>query len=97
MAKKKIKTDQSKALYERAIKVLPEGVSSGARGPLNYQPFPPYMREAKGGHIIDVDGNEYVDWQLSYGNLPLGHAHPKIVEIIREKLPAAATSPPRSK
>jgi len=79
-------TTQSKSLYERAIKVLPEGVSSGARGPLNYKPFPPYMREARGAHIWDVDGNEYVDWQLSYGNLPLGHAHPKIVEIVREKI-----------
>ncbi len=86
MTKKKLKTDKSKKLYERAIKVLPEGVSSGARGPLNYKPFPPYMCEAKGSHIWDVDGNEYVDWQLSYGNLPLGHAHPKVVEVIREKI-----------
>jgi glutamate-1-semialdehyde 2,1-aminomutase len=79
-------TSKSKQLYERAIKVLPEGVSSGARGPLNYKPFPPYMTEGKGSHIWDVDGNEYVDWQLSYGNLPLGHAHPKIVDIVREKI-----------
>ena len=79
-------TEQSKSLYERAIKVLPEGVSSGARGPLNYKPFPPYMREAKGSHVWDVDGNEYIDWQLSYGNLPLGHAHPAIVEVVREQM-----------
>jgi glutamate-1-semialdehyde 2,1-aminomutase len=82
----KLDNSKSKALYERAVKVLPEGVSSGARGPLNYKPFPPYMREAKGSKIWDVDGNEYIDWQLSYGNLPLGHAHPKIVEIVKEKI-----------
>ena len=79
-------TEHSKSLYERAVKVLPEGVSSGSRGPLNYKPFPPYMREAKGGHIWDVDGNEYVDWQMSFGNLPLGHAHPAIVEVVREQV-----------
>jgi glutamate-1-semialdehyde 2,1-aminomutase len=79
-------TSKSKDLYERAVKVLPEGVSSGARGPLNYKPFPPYMREAKGSHVWDVDGNEYIDWQLSYGNLPLGHAHPKIIEIVQDKI-----------
>ncbi|MGB8414932.1 aspartate aminotransferase family protein [Paraburkholderia sp.] len=81
-----MQTTESKKFYERAIKVLPEGVSSGARGPLNYKPFPPYMREAKGSHIWDVDGNEYIDWQLSYGNLPLGHAHPKVVEVIKNKI-----------
>ncbi len=79
-----MKTDKSRALFERAIKVLPEGVSSGARGPLNYKPFPPYMRDGKGGHITDVDGNEYVDWQLSYGNLPLGHAHPRVIEVVNQ-------------
>ncbi len=79
-------TERSKSLYERAVKVLPEGVSSGSRGPLNYKPFPPYMREAKGGHIWDVDGNEYVDWQQSFGNLPLGHAHPAIVQVVCDQV-----------
>jgi glutamate-1-semialdehyde 2,1-aminomutase len=86
MRKQAMKMTKSKELYERAIKVLPEGVSSGSRGPLNYKPFPPYMCEGKGSHVWDVDGNEYIDWQLSFGNLPLGHAHPKIVEIVREKV-----------
>ena len=53
-------TNKSKEFYERAVKVLPEGVSSGARGPLNYKPFPPYMTKAKGSHVWDVDGNEYM-------------------------------------
>ncbi len=79
-----MQTQNSKNLFDRAMKVLVEGVSSGSRGPLNYKPFPPYMREAKGARIWDVDGNEYIDWQLSFGCLPLGHAHPKIVEVVQE-------------
>ena len=76
----------SKQYFERANKVLVEGVSSGSRGPLNYKPFPAYMQRARGSHIWDVDGKEYIDWQLCFGNLPLGHSHPKVVEILQQEL-----------
>ena len=82
----KMKHDQSKKLFERAMNVLVEGCSSASRGPMNYKPFPPYVREGRGSRVWDVDGNEYIDWQLSFGCLPLGHAHPKIVDIVREKV-----------
>ena len=75
---------QSEKLYQRASAVLVEGVSSGGRGPLNYNPFPPYIREGKGSRLWDVDGNEYIDWQMAFGCLPMGHAHPKIVEAIQQ-------------
>lgn len=81
-----MKHDQSKQLFERAMEVLVEGCSSASRGPMNYKPFPPYFREGRGSRVWDVDGNEYIDWQLSFGCLPLGHAHPKIVDIVREKV-----------
>ena len=77
---------KSEQYFNRAMKVLVEGCSSASRGPMNYKPFPPYMREGKGARIWDVDDNEFIDWQLSFGCLPLGHAHPKIVEIIKEKV-----------
>ena len=77
---------ESEKFFQRAMKVLVEGCSSASRGPMNYKPYPPYMREGKGARIWDVDGNEFIDWQLSFGCLPLGHAHPKIVEIIQEKV-----------
>src|ERR1700694_4470660 len=75
-------------LYQRAVNVLVEGVSSASRGPPNYAPYPPYMRRGEGSRLFDVDGNEYIDWMMSFGALPLGHAHPRIVEAITE---AAAT------
>ena len=77
---------KSEQYFNRAMKVLVEGCSSASRGPMNYKPFPPYMRKGKGARIWDVDDNEFIDWQLSFGCLPLGHAHPKIVEIIQEKV-----------
>ena len=81
-----MKMTESEKFFQRAMKVLVEGCSSASRGPMNYKPHPPYMREGKGARIWDVDGNEFIDWQLSFGCLPLGHAHPKIVEIVQEKV-----------
>lgn len=46
------------------------------------------MERARGSRIYDVDGNEYIDWMMAFGALPLGHAHPEVVEAITE---AAAT------
>jgi glutamate-1-semialdehyde 2,1-aminomutase len=46
------------------------------------------MERGHGSHIFDVDGNEYVDWMMAFGALPLGHAHPEVIEAIAE----AATS-----
>lgn len=81
-----MKTENSKQLFDRAMQVLVEGCSSASRGPMNYKPYPAYMREGKGTRIWDVDGNEFIDWQLSFGCLPLGHAHPKIVDIVQKKV-----------
>ena len=78
--------EESGKLYDRAMQVLVEGCSSASRGAMNYKPYPPYIRDGKGARLWDVDGNEYIDWQLSFGCLPLGHAHPKIVEVVQEKV-----------
>jgi len=67
---------------------LVEGVSSPSRGPANYGEYPLFIARGEGAYIYDVDGNRYVDWMMAYGALPLGHAHPRVVEAIEE---AAAT------
>jgi glutamate-1-semialdehyde 2,1-aminomutase len=81
-------TDKSKALFERARRVLIEGGSSPSRGPANYGSYPLFMERGEGSRIFDVDGNSYVDWMMAYGALPLGHAHPQVVAAISQ---AAAT------
>ena len=78
-----LKTEKSKELYERANKLSPLGVHSGARV---FTPYPIFMERANGSKIYDVDGNEYIDYQMSYGPNILGHGHPKVVEAIKNQL-----------
>jgi glutamate-1-semialdehyde 2,1-aminomutase len=77
-------TEKSKQIYERTLSVLIEASSSSSRGPANFGKHPIFMERARGSRIYDVDGNEYIDWMMAFGALPLGHAHPEIVEAITE-------------
>ncbi|HEY3972965.1 MAG TPA: aspartate aminotransferase family protein [Candidatus Sulfotelmatobacter sp.] len=81
-------TEKSRQLYDRTVGVLIEASSSSSRGPANFGKYPIFMQRGRGSRIFDVDGNEYVDWMMAFGALPLGHAHPEVVEAITE----AATS-----
>jgi glutamate-1-semialdehyde 2,1-aminomutase len=82
-------TTRSKTLFfGRALDVMVEGGSSPSRGPANYGAYPLFIERGQGSRIWDVDGNSYVDWMMAYGALPLGHAHPRVVEAVSE---AAAT------
>lgn len=72
----------SNALFGRALRVLVEGGSSPSRGPANYGDYPLFIERGEGSHVYDVDGNRYVDWMMAYGALPLGHAHPRVVEAV---------------
>jgi glutamate-1-semialdehyde 2,1-aminomutase len=80
--------EKSRQIYERTLGVLIEGSSSSSRGPANFGKYPIFMDRAAGSRIYDVDGNEYIDWMMAFGALPLGHAHPEVVEAIMQ----AATS-----
>ena len=74
------RTAGSKALYERAVKSLPNGVSS------NFQtgdPYPIYLERGKGSSVWDVDSTEYKDFHGGFGVNVVGHAHPRIVEALR--------------
>jgi glutamate-1-semialdehyde 2,1-aminomutase len=77
-----LRTEKSRQLYERTLGVLIEASSSSSRGPANFGAYPIFMERAKGSRIYDVDGNEYIDWMMAFGALPLGHAHPEVVEAI---------------
>ena len=63
---------------------LVEGGSSPSRGPANYDDYPLFIERGAGAHVWDADGNKYLDWMMAYGALPLGHAHPKVVEAIAD-------------
>jgi glutamate-1-semialdehyde 2,1-aminomutase len=83
-------TTKSRSLYERSTGVLIEGSSSSSRGPVNYGAYPIFMQRGQGSRLFDVDGNEYVDWMMGFGALPLGHADPDIAQAIAEAASSGA-------
>ena len=71
---------RSEALFERAVKCIPGGVNSPVRAFGSIGGTPRFIKKAKGSHIFDVDGNEYIDFIDSWGPCILGHDHPAIRE-----------------
>jgi len=68
--------DQSRSLYDRALSVMPGGVNSSVRA---IHPFPFFVERGDGAHVIDADGNRYLDFVNGYGPLLLGHDLPESV------------------
>ena len=77
----------SRELLERARGVIPGGVNSPVRSFKSVGGDPFFVSRGEGAWIHDSEGRAYVDYVLSWGPLILGHAHPAIVEAIREQLP----------
>jgi glutamate-1-semialdehyde 2,1-aminomutase len=76
---------------------LVEGVNSPSRGSVVYTAGPIFLERGQGSHVWDADGNEYVDFMMSFGALIHGHAHPTLVEKVSQAAAegahfAAATS-----
>ena len=78
--------ERSREWYERAQQSLIEGVNSPSRGAAVYSPGPVVLDRGRGSHVWDLDGNEYVDFMMSFGALIQGHAHPKIVEVVSQTM-----------
>ncbi len=78
------RTSNSRALYERACKVLPAGVSYAIRA---LPPYPFFVDDAKGVKIRDVDGNDYTDYWVGHGALILGHSPKKVMDAVKKQLP----------
>jgi len=74
---------KSEALFAEALKYIPGGVNSPVRAfrAVGGQPF--FVDRARGAHVWDVDGNDYVDYVLTWGPAILGHAHPKIISAVK--------------
>lgn len=76
--------EKSKYWHERALRVIPGGVSSPVRAFCAVGGTPRYFVEGKGSRVFDVDGNEYVDLVGSWGPMIVGHAHPDVVRRVVE-------------
>lgn len=75
---------RSDAWFERATRVMPGGVSSPVRAFRAVGGTPRVFQSAAGAHLTDVDGRTYVDLQMAFGPLLLGHAHPQVVAAVTE-------------
>jgi glutamate-1-semialdehyde 2,1-aminomutase len=77
---------KSKRLFENARKKIPGAVNSPVRAWQAVSGVPRFMMSGKGAHIVDVDGNKYIDYVGSWGPLVLGHAHPYVLSELRVAL-----------
>jgi len=76
--------EKSKQAYAEAIHLMPGGVSSPVRAFKSVNMDPIFMESGHGAIIKDIDGNEYIDYVLSWGPLILGHTHPEVVQAIAD-------------
>ncbi|WP_296215341.1 glutamate-1-semialdehyde 2,1-aminomutase [uncultured Corynebacterium sp.] len=74
----------SEEAFERARALIPGGVNSPVRAFGSVGGTPPFITSAQGSTLNDIDGNSYVDLFCSWGPMIHGHAHPQIVEAVRE-------------
>ncbi len=75
--------EKSKALLDRARRVMPGGVNSPVRAFKSVGGTPPFIERAQGAHIFDADGNSYIDYVLTWGPAILGHAHPDVANAAK--------------
>ena len=83
--------ENSKKLYQEAVKLIPGGVNSPVRAFQAVGDFPIFVKEGNGSHIIDVDNNEYVDFICSWGPLILGHKPQAVTEALKEAINTGTT------
>ena len=72
----------SQALFDRAVQVMPGGVSSPVRAFGAVGGTPPFIAAGSGARVTDADGRSYIDLVASWGPLILGHAHPAVVAAV---------------
>jgi glutamate-1-semialdehyde 2,1-aminomutase len=75
---------ESERLFAEASGLMPGGVSSPVRAFKAVGGAPLFVERGEGAYLVDVDGNRYVDYVLSWGPLILGHAHPRVVAALQD-------------
>ncbi len=79
---------KSERLFSDACRVMPGGVNSPVRAFNAVGGTPVFFVNGDGAYLTDADGKRYIDYVGSWGPMILGHAHPKVIEAISNRLPA---------
>src|SRR5512139_442634 len=74
---------KTQAAFERALQLMPWGVTSNFR---YWGENTPVISRAKGAYVYDVDGNQYIDYRLAFGPIILGHADPRVNRRVHEAI-----------
>jgi len=77
------RTPKSAEAHKHNLKRIPLGVASNYRA---YDPHPIFVKDAKGSKFRDLDGNEYIDHNLTFGALMAGHCHPAVMKAVEKRL-----------
>ena len=77
-------TSQSEKMFALARRVIPGGVNSPVRACRSVGCDPLFIKSAQGATVVDVDGNQYIDFVGSWGPMIAGHAHPEIIATIKK-------------
>lgn len=75
---------RSESLFQQAQQFIPGGVNSPVRAFRSVGGTPRFIERAEGAYLFDVDGNRYIDYIGSWGPMIAGHAHPEVIEAVRE-------------
>ncbi|MBE0479433.1 MAG: glutamate-1-semialdehyde 2,1-aminomutase [Dehalococcoidia bacterium] len=86
-----MKRQRSEKLFKEAERCFPGGVNSPVRAFKAVGGHPLFIKRASGSRICDEDGNEFIDYVCSWGPLILGHAHPRVLDALREALEYGTT------
>ena len=78
--------NRSAALFSEACRCIPGGVNSPVRAFANVEGAPVFYERAFGSRVVDVDGNEYVDFIGSWGPMILGHRPLEVLDAVRSQL-----------
>src|SRR5690606_30024998 len=77
---------QSDTLFERAQKHIPGGVNSPVRAFRGVGGSPIFFKRGEGAYLVDEDDRRYIDYVGSWGPMILGHAHPAVLNAVRDQL-----------
>ena len=86
-----MKTELSEKLFQRASTLFPGGVNSPVRAFKGVGGTPRFIARGRGAHLVDVDGNDLVDYVLSWGPMIAGHCHPEVMREVQDALKDGAS------
>ncbi len=83
LEKFRTKTKRSKEIFDELKNLIPFGVNSNYR---YLDPNPIYFKNGRGSKLYDADGNEYIDFNMAFGALTIGHSHPTLISELNDRI-----------